>query len=990
MSSITLGWDSGSNQYRETGAEAPLYSSFNYWPVGGSSAAAAYSGAPYPPCAALSSTPAQIAASPATTTLAFGFCYSLTAPRGQPLQPNGQPTSGWSVQASGILTVVAQPVSSTGAETNSPYMIYYLSSTVGTRTITLGNGTSYSSNIIALEPVYEGVADGGPDNYLYAYNGTSVPQWVQNAIPADDNGDGFYWGPTYLDGNGFSYNMYPPSPVAGSIISNFSTFLVSDINFYWNRNYREVNEPNHQDPQGQQQFLLTPFSSSTPFTSSLPTCTLPTQSWSFCYILWGGAGSTGAWAVATSGLLVTDASSTVQLNPRSAPYNFSNPAYRVTSLSGTRTYYTPTGAQSTATISGFWGIRAYGALAAISPFNNQPPLLYVYTQNQDARVVDQYGLTYFTSTPGALSNGSQTSTFTVSWNAASNMYWEGNESPQYSYFQYWPTSDTADIIPSCSPFTNTAVTVWQFCYTLAAPSNNPSGQWTTAANGLMITGSSSFASTLTGSPQAYLIYAMAGFRTHTTGAGVVSNSSIIGIEGVTGNASLLYNAAQYNLPDGGPDNLWIPPASNYEGSGIQQDGNGIVIQLYPPTLLEAPTSGTSNTAPLLISDTNFYWNGNYREVTEPNHQPDTGPANFSVSAWSQGSPLNTCKATPTAGAAPGAQQFTFCYLAYSSAQSTTGPWAVSLSGIMTVSSTVQYASSSLPVSNNIPFYAITGLSGTRTYIAGSAAAAVTSISTSSAPAGNFYPYVHNNSRPLQDSRAFDGTGVTYTLSADTRVPGATVSYNGIQLAWTNSGGGQYVEYGVTGSGTVQGEVPGLSSFSWKLLQGSTTAAPLCYPYPATNVPATNSLVTPSGTSAVAAFCWQVQSVPGDPTGPWGASASGLMILNGTLGPDLYYQSGPQTVYTITGVVGSRTFVNQSGSSTANIIGVQDPPVSDGGTDNQLFAANTALGTLLESAARPQHAHADTRTRLTAPRPVCRPCRVLDSSLMCASPVLCVC
>ena len=90
---------------------------------------------------------------------------------------------------------------------------------------------------------------------------------------------------------------------------------------------------------------------------------------------------------------------------------------------------------------------------------------------------------------------------------------------------------------------------------------------------------------------------MAGFRTHTTGAGVVSNASIIAIEGVYGNRTLLYNAPQYNLPDGGPDNLWIPPSSNFMGTQTQQDDNGIVIQLYPPTLLEAPTSSTTNTAP---------------------------------------------------------------------------------------------------------------------------------------------------------------------------------------------------------------------------------------------------------------------------------------------------------------------------------------------------------------------------------------------------------
>ena len=181
-SAFTLLFDSAVNQYREAGAEAPLYSSFQFFPVNDTGS---FDGNRFPPCSAFSDTPAAIAANPSTTTLTFAFCYALNSPL-------GQPTSGWFVRSSGLISVVGGTYPDL-ANGNSPYQVYNMYNTVGTRTMTLNNGSAYTSNIIGLEPFYEGVADGGPDNQLFAGNSAFSPQWYQNGILVNDNKDGFIW-----------------------------------------------------------------------------------------------------------------------------------------------------------------------------------------------------------------------------------------------------------------------------------------------------------------------------------------------------------------------------------------------------------------------------------------------------------------------------------------------------------------------------------------------------------------------------------------------------------------------------------------------------------------------------------------------------------------------------------------------------------------------------------------------------------------------------
>ncbi len=75
----------------------------------------------------------------------------------------------------------------------------------------------------------------------------------------------------------------------------------------------------------------------------------------------------------------------------------------------------------------------------------------------------------------------------------------------------------------------------------------------------------------------------------------------------------------------------------------------------------------------------------------------------------------------------------------------------------------------------------------------------------------------------------------------------------------------------------------------------------------------------------------------DPSGPWSVAASGFFVLNATLGPDT--GSGhayADSVYTITSLVGTRTFVNRSVVNVVSLNALQDTIGSDGGTDNELY------------------------------------------------------
>ena len=922
VSSITLAFSSSANLYVEKGAETPLYSSFQYFPLGPGTPAT-FDNSTRPPCSAVSTGSSGLLANPQSSTLLFGFCYQLSSPQ-------GMPTSGWHVSASGFLAVVAGPAPDV-FNTNSPYQVYNLYNIVGQRSITLGDGSSFTSNIIALEPDYEGVADGGPDNALFAVNSAYAPQWFQNAIPGNDNGDGVIWGPTYLDGNGFTYNMYPPSPIAGSQYGNssgtsFPTFQATDVNFYWNSNYREVNEPKHQDPQGLFNFQIQLYNASIPFLSNIPTCQLQARQWSFCYILWGNpTGSLGPWAVATSGILTTDAGTpTAQLNPSSlyGPYGFANYLYRVINMTGTRTFTSGGGAVSSSSISGFYGNGNYYAPGQ-KPFYNEPPFLYDYVQNGAGYSVNTYGLTYFTSSASAFATGPANSTVTIAFNNVTNTYWELNTAPtQYSYFQYVPVG-SPDVIPSCTAYSNSAVTVWQFCYTVFAPQGSINGPWSVAASGLLLTTSTTQPQlvNITTTPAPYLVVAITGYRHVITGAGVQSNASILALEPVNRLASALYYSTG-PLPDGGPDNLYFLPSANYSG-GVQLDGNGLTYNLYPPTLL---FGNGALPAQYTISDVNFYHSDeSYREVNEPIHQEFTGVNNFTVSPYTKGTNINTCVAPTTASSSSGGTiPFSFCYLAYSTASSATGPWSTAVSGVITVSSTEQFAPPTVAGTNPLLYFNILSITGTRTYISNTNSPSVTSITAPGS--GRLYYYIHNNSETnqQQDSRALDVNGLTYNTATESRLPGLTVSYDDINLAFSN---GQFVESGTTGSGFKQAEVPGLSSFSYALL--GVGQVPACYPQTANNVQTGVNV-------AVASFCYQLSSPAGDPSGPWSITSSGFLILNSTQHPDTFSSPPEGNVYTITSVLGTRSFFNGSGNSTVNIVGLEPFSGGDGGPDNELF------------------------------------------------------
>ena len=344
-----------------------------------------------------------------------------------------------------------------------------------------------------------------------------------------------------------------------------------------------MNEPNHQDPQGLGTFVIQPYNSSISLLQNIPSCPLPTLQWSFCSLIWGNPNSTNSqWAVATSGIITTDPTPIAQLNPLRSQFNFSNLAYRIVNLTGTRTFYTKTGAASTVSISTLFGARSYYKSSG-NPFSDEAPLLYIYEQNQDGRSLDVFGFTYFTSTAGVLPNGTSTSTFTLSFNALSNGYSEAQvttEAPLYSYFQYVPVG-SSDVIPSCTPFSNSAVTVYQFCYTLAAAPNSNNGPWQVGATGLMLTTAQLQVNYTLGGVAPLKIVAFTGVRTIVTGTNLTSTSNILALEPLT-QLPPYYNIIGIpggGLPDGGPDNRYFPLSQNYSigNSGpIQLEDNGSV------------------------------------------------------------------------------------------------------------------------------------------------------------------------------------------------------------------------------------------------------------------------------------------------------------------------------------------------------------------------------------------------------------------------------
>ena len=344
--------------------------------------------------------------------------------------------------------------------------------------------------------------------------------------------------------------------------------------------------------------------------------------------------------------------------------------------------------------------------------------------------------------------------------------------------------------------------------------------------------------------------------------------------------------------------------------------------------------------------------GNYREVNEPNHQEYAGPAVFNVTSYSQGQVQPKCgvagsavtvgNAVNTTGTSRGSTTttlFSFCYLAYASPLSPVGAWSTAISGLLNLSNAEFAAASTLPGSPAIPYQNVVSIAGTRTYISPAGVVSTATINPT-AGAGSFatsqgrvYRYIHDDSLPLQDSRQLDANGFGFTLTSQVPIPGASQSFNTLNLRFAQ---GQYIEVGTTGSGLYPADVPGLSSFSIAVYNPAK-GVPACYPQTSAAAPPTNNAITPPQNVAVASWCYTGVNPVNDPSGPWSVAASGFFVLNATLGPDT--GSGhayPDAVYTITSLVGTRTFVNASLTNVVSFNALQDTIDSDGGTDNELY------------------------------------------------------
>ena len=209
----------------------------------------------------------------------------------------------------------------------------------------------------------------------------------------------------------------------------------------------------------------------------------------------------------------------------------------------------------------------------------------------------------------------------------------------------------------------------------------------------------------------------------------------------------------------------------------------------------------------------------------------------------------------------------FCWLSFSDPQASSGAaWSESISGTMMVN-WAQFG----PYAPSVYKAPIQSITGTRTYTtAGSTLTTAISMGAAGTDGSNNQAlvFIHNNSRPGDDSRQLDGTGITFALAQAQPLAGTTNAVSTVTIKWSTTAGklGGLVEV----SGGTSGQYSQYTSWSPQI-NGSvdTTALPQCQ-------------AQTTAASLVYTFC--VQCFASDySTGNWQMQHMGIMSLSPPLG-----------------------------------------------------------------------------------------------------------